>query len=89
MAVDLDQSVDHPLVLFTVGVGIVLQHQPGLGHPDWIGEGEREDAWLTRLGATGRYHSILCTTALMLFTGNRKCDLSNEKSRKKSLDLIM
>lgn len=50
MAVDLDQSVDHPLVLFTVGVGIVLQHQPGLGHPDWIGEGECEDAWLIRLG---------------------------------------
>lgn len=41
MAVDLDQRVHHPLVLFAGWVGIVLQHQPGLGDPDRVGQGER------------------------------------------------
>lgn len=37
MAVDLDQSIYHALVLFAGRVSIVLQHQPGLGHPDGVG----------------------------------------------------
>lgn len=44
IAVDLDQSIYHPLVLFTAGVSVVLQHQPGLGHPDRVGYGEGYDA---------------------------------------------
>lgn len=44
MAVDLNQSIKHPLVLLAISVSTVLQHQLGLGHPDWIGKGEREDA---------------------------------------------
>lgn len=45
MAVDLGQSVKHPLVVFTSAVSIVLQHQAGLCHPDWVGYGERKDSW--------------------------------------------
>lgn len=44
MAVDLNQSIKHPLVLLAISVSTVLQHQPGLGHPDWVGKGECEDA---------------------------------------------
>lgn len=48
MAVDLDQRIHHPLVLLTGLVGTVLQHQPGLGHPDGVGHGECKDAWTRR-----------------------------------------
>lgn len=37
VAIDLDQSVEHPLVLFARAVSAVLQHQPGLGHPNRVG----------------------------------------------------
>lgn len=46
IAVDLGQSVKHPLVLFTVAVCTVLQHQPGLCHPDRVGYGECKDSWV-------------------------------------------
>lgn len=37
VAIDLDQSVEHPPVLFSRAVSAVLQHQPGLRHPNRVG----------------------------------------------------
>lgn len=60
------EGVHHSLVLLPWRVCIVLQHQPGLYHPDWVGEAKRQHAWKH---GTGDLH-----TNIYLFTP-RQCSV--------------
>lgn len=56
MTVYFHEGVQHSLVLLPGWVCIVLQDQPGLCHPDRIGQAKRQHAWKRR--GTGREEGV-------------------------------